>query len=370
MKQLLANHLKNIQGKKLNKKLLAFAVDDYGNVRLHSRDAREKLESAGVNLMNRFDQFDALDTTDDYHALYETLANVKDLYGRHPIFTTYAMSCNIDFRQTLIENRYVSQTLQDTYSELALTDEAFKGAYELLLEGIDQKFLKPQFHGREHLNIKLLNELLQQKDIFLIKNLELKSLAGIQPIDKWPTIQFNEAFSFWDEADIEHHKEILRDGLKVFKQQYGYASTTFTPPALQLHPSLITYVSTLGINGVDKNRKGNVHTGFGKYITERNQLADQEVDGTIKVVRNCVFEPNDRDLSWADYTFKQIEAAFFWGKPAIVSSHRVNFCGHIDESNRKKGLEELQKLLSKVVKRWPEIEFVSVDEIVNMYQIK
>ena len=70
------------------------------------------------------------------------------------------------------------------------------------------------------------------------------------------------------------------------------------------------------------------------------------------------------------FTLKQIEAAFFWGKPAIVSSHRVNFCGHIDPENRKKGLIALDTLLNKVVNKWPDIEFVSIDELVKIMNQK
>jgi len=79
-----------------------------------------------------------------------------------------------------------------------------------------------------------------------------------------------------------------------------------------------------------------------------------------------MFEPNSRNIDWVNFTFDQIKAAFFWGKPAIVSSHRVNFCGHIDPQNRKNGLEALHALLQKVVKMWPEVEFVSIEELTHI----
>ncbi|MBK8683467.1 MAG: hypothetical protein IPN31_16465 [Bacteroidetes bacterium] len=37
----LQNNLKNLLGWKTNKKLILFSVDDYGNVRLDSKEARE-----------------------------------------------------------------------------------------------------------------------------------------------------------------------------------------------------------------------------------------------------------------------------------------------------------------------------------------
>jgi hypothetical protein len=82
------------------------------------------------------------------------------------------------------------------------------------------------------------------------------------------------------------------------------------------------------------------------------------------MVRNVVSEPTEvRGINWVDFTMKQIETAFRWNKPAIISSHRVNFCGHIDENNRNVGLMALKNLLYEIVKKWPDVEFMSADEL-------
>jgi hypothetical protein len=44
----------------------------------------------------------------------------------------------------------------------------------------------------------------------------------------------------------------------------------------------------------------------------------------------------------------------------------VNYCGHINEENRKVGLTALKQLLDKIVKRWPEVEFISADQLGDM----
>ena len=100
MKQFLANHLKNISGWKTNRKLLAFAVDDYGNVRLHNKTAKENLIKSGVKLNSRFDHLDALDTREDYEMLFEVLGSVKDINGNQAILTPYALPCNADYVPT------------------------------------------------------------------------------------------------------------------------------------------------------------------------------------------------------------------------------------------------------------------------------
>jgi len=84
------------------------------------------------------------------------------------------------------------------------------------------------------------------------------------------------------------------------------------------------------------------------------------------VVRNVVFEPGkDMGFEPVSRAVEQIRAAFFWGRPAIISSHRVNFCGHLDEGYRKQGLDALARLLKAIVSRWPEVEFLSVDRLLD-----
>jgi hypothetical protein len=367
MKQYLSNHVKNCTGKKLGRKLLAFAVDDYGNIRLNSNLAKTKLEKNGVVINNRFDAYDALDTAEDYQILFEVLSSFRDKHLKSAIFTSYALACNPDFNSSIEQKKYIPEDLNITYQKLGADERAYEGAYEILIDGIANNLIRPQFHGREHLNVKLINALINQNDPVIMANLENRSMAGINGRAVWPTISYNQAFSFWKDSDIEEHKIILKDGLERFKKVYGYSSLTFTPPAQQMHPNLYGFVGAYGVIGVDRARSETVHIGEGIYQKMRNKLGESDLGGTIKIVRNCVFEPNDRNIDWVNFTFKQIEAAFFWGKPAIISSHRVNFCGHIDAKNRQKGIADLKALLKKIVQRWPDVEFVGVDEIAKMY---
>lgn len=361
------NQLKNIRGKKIKRKLLSFAVDDYGNIRLANIIAKQNLIKKGLKLHNRFDQFDALDTRSDYEMLYDVLNSVKDGKGNPAIFTTYALPCNTNYSKIKEIGSYVPENLDVTYQNIGLQDIAYEGAFALLLEGIHNKLIRPQFHGREHLNVNLFNSLLRDNNPDLLANIQNQSLAGIPNHSKYPKVSFNQSFAFWKDEEIELHKEILKDGLERFERVYGYKALIFTPPAQQLHPDLYAYVGNLGVKGVDKVRVTMRHMGQGSFVKERNILGEKGLGNTLTIVRNCLFEPTDKDIDWPSFTMKQIEAAFFWNKPAIISSHRVNFCGHIDPENRKKGLDALKVLLQKVVKKWPDVEFVSVDELISEF---
>jgi hypothetical protein len=365
LKNKLINNIKNIPGWKSNRKLLAFAVDDYGNIRLASADAKEKLLKNGVNLKGRFDQLDALDTREDYEHLFEVLASVKDKNNRSAVFTTYAMPCNIDFDKTLEKGEFVYEFLDQTYQKAIASDaSAYAGAYELMQQGIKSGLIMPQFHGREHINVHLFNALLRDQHPHLLANLEKRSIAGLPSHPNFPDVSYNAAFTFWDKQEIELHKVIITDGLQAFEKVYGFFPITFTASARPPHPDLFEFINKLGVKSIDKLRFDKYHLGNGKYVKGYNSLGKKKNEQYVTVVRNCFFEPNSKNINWVDYTYKQIEAAFFWKTPAIISSHRVNFCGYIDPKNRENGLDNLKRLLHKVVKHHPDVEFVGMDELV------
>lgn len=364
MKQLLFNHLKNIQGWRTDRKLIVFSVDDYGNVRLSSRKALENLQKNQIPFNSHFDRLDTLETREDLESLYEVLSSVKDKFDKPAIFTPYSLSCNIDF-DTMTTNDYSEynyELLPKTYEKLASQDtNAYAGTWTLWQEGIDKNIMKPQFHGREHFNLNIFNDLLNMRNENLLKVLKQNSYVSI-PEHKAYEQGWTAAYSFNHITETEGFLENVIDGLKAFKEVYGYDSNTFTPPAQQFPLHLENELRHLGIEYIDRPRSLNRHLGSGKHQIEKHKLGG----GTdmIELVRNVVFEPTTPCTSnWVDYTFKQIEAAFFWKKPANISSHRVNFCGHIEEGNRKIGLAALKQLLDKIVNRWPEVEFISADQL-------
>jgi hypothetical protein len=81
-------------------------------------------------------------------------------------------------------------------------------------------------------------------------------------------------------------------------------------------------------------------------------------------VRNAYFEPfSDPSIDWVGSCLKDISKAFFWKIPAIISAHRVNFIGAIVPENRENNLMLLNRLLGSVLKTWPEVEFMTSDQL-------
>ena len=367
-KRRISDYVKNALGWRTSRRLVAFAVDDYASVRTASPKAWEHLDSAGLGVSNQMDRFDAVETRDDLAALFEVLASVQDSRGRPAVFTAYALSANPDFEKIHADGgRYHFESVPRTFERLAAEQaEAYEGTWSLWQEGMAKGLIRPQFHGREHFNIELLEKKLAAQAPDLLANLECSSMAGIGREPTMPGVGFTEAFGLNDKASLSAHTQILEEGLNLFEQVWGFRSETFTPPAQKLHPSLYPVAEAGGVVSIDKPLRCSRPMGDGTSQREVNRSGRQKGQGHVTVVRNVVFEPcKDMGFEPVSRALEQIQAAFFWGRPAIISSHRVNFGGHLDEANRRRGLEALSLLLKGLVARWPEVEFLSVDQLVR-----
>jgi len=131
-----------------------------------------------------------------------------------------------------------------------------------------------------------------------------------------------------------------------------------------LHPMHFPLLWEKGIKFIDANMIQRQHMGGGRYKKDFHYTGKRLDTGQINLVRNVVFEPTDNpNIDSVQLAIDQISAAFFWKRPAIISSHRVNFCGHIDPKNRETGLLALKQLLKKIVQKWPDVEFMSADQL-------
>lgn len=365
MKQTLFNNLKNIYGWKTKRKIVVISVDDYGNVRVDSKKARVNMEKAGLKVDSRFDAYDTLETREDLEALYEVLTSVKDKNERHAIFTPFALPCNINFEEMADNDnqKYIYEVLPDTYEKLSLSDsQAYQGTWALWKEGIDQGILKPQFHGREHFNVKVFEKKLKKRDKELLIALKNRSNIGLSD-SGFLDIKYVAAFSFSEFNELNSLKDIAIDGVKRFEDVFGYTPCHFMAPTANVHDEIISTLKPYGIIGFDRGIVYKEHQGAGKYLKQYNFTGKKNENNQLVLVRNVVFEPISDSADHINKAINQISAAFFWNKPAIISSHRVNYCGHLDEKNRIVGLMQLKRLLNEIVRKWPDVEFMGVDEL-------
>ena len=352
---------KNLLGWRTDQKIIVFAVDDYGNVRVDSRKARERMDKAGLKVESRFDAFDSLETEEDLSILFETLTSVRDKNGNHPIFTALTVVANIDFDHQLKQDTYVYELLPTTFERLNRSK-----TWALWKEGIDNNLLFPQFHGREHLNVKLLEANLACNEYSTRVAIENSSYTSIRN-EVFPDISYTAAFDFCTEKDIEKQELIVASGLAHFKQIFGWKSLTFNAPGGRESSNLHETLFNNGVNFIETPIIKREYKGTGRFGISLNYTGKKNRHGQFFLVRNCVFEPtSDSSVDWVTKCMRQIETAFRWHKPAVISSHRVNFSGHIDVKNRQKGISALASLLRKISIKWPDVVFMTTAELGNM----
>lgn len=353
-------------GWRTKRKIVVFSVDDYGNVRLASRKAREDLDKSGMKVISPFDAYDTLETREDLEILFDSLSQYRDSNGKSAVFTSFSVPCNIDFERMAEEDysRYHYELLPQTFEKLSAFDpSAYEGAWALLEEGMEEGLLVPQFHGREHFNVKIFEDKLEKKDRHLITSLKNRSLTSLPVSDKRAP-GYTSAFGFWDFSENQRFEYILEDGLNAFEKVYGYRPVHFMPPGGNEHHILHHFSGKLGIRYIDISMVKREHQGLGKYKTRLYYTGKKKSSEMFYMVRNIVFEPvENKGMDSVNLAMKQIEAAFRWNRPAIISSHRVNFCGHVNPGNRMNGITALRDLLQRITERWPDVEFMSADQL-------
>ena len=365
IRQELSNNTKNVLGWKTARKIIVFAVDDYGNVRIHSRKAREKMDERGLKIHNRFDAYDTLETRRDLDVLFHTLDSVRDIHGCPAVFTPFALPCNIDFEKVIESDfsAYFYETVPETFAKLAaMMPDAYEGAWSLWQEGMAKGMLHPEFHGREHLNLKVFREKIAHRDKETLIAMNNRSYASISN-SGYPTIKFTAAFEFWEQKENDAFEAIISDGAERFREVFGYRPLIFNPPGGREHQKIHSFLDREGIRYLDSPLLKREHLGKGKYRKILHFLGQKNQLGQTYLVRNVRFEPNKSDIDWVGFAMQQIAAAFRWKRPAIISSHRINFCGHIDPDYRTRGIGALRQLLKKIVDRWPDVEFMSASDL-------
>jgi len=363
MKSLLKKMITQL-GYQTDKKQILLLSDDWGSVRIKSTQDQEALVKKGLIINNRFDQYDSLETNEDLELLFEVLTKYKDHNGNHPCITAVTNVANPDFKKIKESDfqEYHYETIASTYLRYPDSDRVLN----LTHEGIQNKIFIPQSHGREHVQVNWWMEELQNKDSFASKffDHEFFFLYNSLLKNNYRGRDIVAAFDVLTQDDLDSQIIIAKDSLIIFDNLFGFKSKIFTPPALFYNPQIEEIIKREGIDWIDVGRLFKVPQTDGTEKWQFNYLGRKKKSGLKVLVRNAMFESNiSQSESAVDRCLYDIEQAFKLRQPAIISNHRACFTGRIDDNNRRKGLFELDLLFSRIVKKWPDVEFISINEL-------
>lgn len=359
IKQLLRN-ITYLLGFHTNRKVILFASDDWGGIRLKSKQIRQQLIRAGLDMgRNRFDLYDTLESNDDLERLYEILLGFRDFKGNNPVLTALVNVANPDFER--IRSSYFSEYFYESFIKTLIRYPNHDRVYDLYKKGIELKIFVPEFHGREHLQVNWWLQNLQNGNEILRHAFDLNYwyVEGSYLVNQLQR-SLGAAFNILNISEIEGQKMIIRDGALLFNNLFGYSSMYFTPPAQHYNYSLESAIGEAGIKMIDVPRFRKMPRGQGRSTFKLHYTGQTNDTGLKYVTRNTIFETNLSDGDdGIDTCLKGIETAFRFSNPAIISNHRASFTGGIDPKNRDRGLKSLKKLLKEIYKRWPDSEFIT-----------
>lgn len=358
-------HLKNIPGWTTNRKIVVIESDDWGSIRMASKEAYHKLLNKGYPVDKcPYNSYDSLESNDDVEKLMIVLNEFEDINGNPAKFTLNNIVANPDFNKIEASGykSYFYEPFTETLKRYPYRDQVM----QLFQTGISKDVFQPQFHGREHVHVARWLAALQNKEkpaldafkneMFTVKASE-KSVSRDEYLDSFGSYYLNGS------SDLEN---IFLEGIELFKNIWGFKPLSFMAPCYtwpeqlekKMYEEGISFIQGTHVQRMPKESPNKQIQKKYHYQGQKNKY-DQHY-----VVRNILFEPTEYGRNnIIEETLSQIDIAFLWKKPAIISSHRVNYTGSISKENRSKNLNLLHNLLTKILNKYPEVEFMSTDQL-------
>jgi hypothetical protein len=355
-------YINQFRGWKTDEKIVVFESDDWGAIRITSNEALIDLRKAGVDVDRcHYMINDALESKDDLENLFDVLLRYKDNQGNHPQFTFNAIMANPDFQK-------IKEAEFSTFFYRPFTKEYDTHFSHNTLNnwhrGISERVMYPQFHGREHVNMKrwLTDLKRKRKDTLIGFNHGMFGISGHIVSEKRGSY-----LAVFDEIgnDSILIEQIVSEGLQIFKDIFQFSPKTFIAPNYIWGNQVEEVLKRNGIKymqGSSTQILPTIHEK--KQGIVKNYIGKKAKSGTGYLIRNVVFEPSSElNKDWVDSALKQIEISFNANRPAIIDTHRVNYIGSLNLKNRERGLQLLSDLIQGILKRWPDVQFLNSEKL-------
>lgn len=357
--------LYNIPGWRTKRHLVVFESDDWGSIRMPSIEIYESFLRKGIRVdKDPYCKYDNLATKKDLSDLFEVLDSVRDINGNPAVITANAVVANPVFDK--IRESEFKEYYYEPFTETLKRYSQCEGALDSWQEGMKRGLFHPQFHGREHLNVKSWLRVLQQGPSVTMTAFELGTFGLTYLVDPSIKLYYMGAFNSCLDEDVRKYNVILQDGLDMFEKLFGFRSKSFIATTYEWSPKIEPCLVKNGVEYIQGAVAQKIPLDDDcTFKVKRNGFQGTKTkSGLVRLMRNCFFEPSiSPGYDYVNDCLHRMEIAFRWGKAANICTHRLNFIGSIHKSNTDKNLPELSRLLKEMLKRWPDIEFVTSDQL-------
>lgn len=354
----------NLKGWHTNRKIIVIESDDWGGERTPNIEKYSQLLKSGLRVDRcAFSKFDTIESKEDLEILFEVLSSVKDKNTKSAKVTANFNLANPDY-QRIRESDHTEYF----YIDYNATLEKYRRdkVKETLKMGIENNFIFPQNHSREHLSPHLWLGEIRSGNKSLQKAFDLE-VYGLSRITSPEIVKYHLASQIYRNSnELELVANATKDGCRLFKSFFGFMSDSFIAPVYTWNDE---NESIMHKNGVKYIQSSYVQNYFETPYTHGfkrkfHYTGQKNSNNQIYTVRNCLFEPALNDnIDWVNNCLSEIRISFMMNKPAVIGSHRLNYVSGLIEKNRDRNAKLLAKLLKEIIRKWPDVEFMSTVEL-------
>ena len=338
--------------------IIVFESDDWGSHRTHDAANLPRLSDMGFAMDRSVYAFDCIETACDINALERVLTENVSRVGSVPKFTANFVMANPDFQAIDASDR-TAYRYTPYYDEQRLFDgPALAAAWG---QAISRGAFVPQLHCREHIKWWAWMADLAVPDSDASRTFGMNMCGVPQACSPTQTSYFapvyvDEAFA---RRKPDAFTQTIAEGARLFQDHFGFASQTTIAPVAFWNDRVEDIWHDHGIRGiqspwVQSREVDGLVSETPRFLGQSNR------HGQRYLLRNCTFEPRKASLG-VERALSDIERAFRFGKPAIVSTHRVNYVAGIDSDGAQSSLALLDRLLKTILDTWPDTEFLTSD---------
>lgn len=369
MKDKISRNLASIIGRYIKKNILVIESDDWGCIRRTSSKSYQNLIKGGIPVDKcPYNTYDSLETVEDIEVLNDFCKGFRDSKGNLLKITANFIMANPNFESIkdsgLLSYHY--RDLLDTYQYYQGGDQTFQA----IRNAVNQKVIVPQLHAREHLQVNYWLNALKNGDRETRLAFDNDVWGHPSSYGKLNGINFSSAYHIRSIEELEFIKNSVVEASQLFSNSFGMISETIIPPRFIWPKELEPTFYQTGIKAI----QGKLIQLIPKMVSDNTVLLQKihwmgktNPSGLQYLIRNVFFEPTQKpQFSWESDAMSRIETAFYWGKPAVISMHRLNFMGGFSNQNRMNSLNRLSKLILAVQSKYPEVEFLSSNELYRL----
>lgn len=338
-----------------DKHIVVFESDDWGMCGVRDKEAINNLRKKGYDLPVEIDDNNSLETEEDLLKLYDVLLRHVDSVGNHPVFTFNFIVTNPDFDK-------ISKSGYKTYHYKKLCDGfpskwSRKNLYQTYLGGIKRGIVYPGYHGQEHFNYKAWLQLLQKGSKSAIDLFHEQMVFGYRPI-------WNEIKGHYLDYDYDSQKEIVKDGVSVFRDLFGFYPLTTIAPTYIWSKDTEEIWAKAGIKFIQAGNQQKVISSEGQINYKTHYSGELNEWGMIYLTRNVSFELFAKNFDLHNI-LDRIDILFRLGEPVIISTHRINYTSSV-KNFRDNSLIQLDRLLTSLEEKYSELLYLNDEQLGNV----